>query len=170
METIGTTNPAQGMIGVSEASSTTRTFWITWLGWMLDSFDLGIYIFILIPALSELLTLEGIAVTRGAVAQYGGYLFSIFMLGWACSMFWGWMADRIGRVRVMCLTILVYSVFTALCGLAVGLLSFAVFRFFAGFGVGGEWAAGTRCCRRPWMRRTACGLRAGCIPRPRSAS
>jgi MFS family permease len=29
---------------------------------------------------------------------------------------WGWAADRYGRVRVMCWTVLVYSVFTALCG------------------------------------------------------
>jgi MFS family permease len=42
----------------------------------------------------------------------------------------------------MCLTIIVYSVFTALCGLAPGLLLFGIFRFLAGFGIGGEWAAG----------------------------
>lgn len=125
-----------------EASSQ-KIFVITWLGWMLDSFDLGIYIFILVPALTELLTLNGIAPVRANIALYGGYLFTVFMLGWACSMFWGWLADRIGRVKVMCLTILMYSVFTGLCGLAGGLLSFAIFRFLAGFGVGGEWAAGT---------------------------
>lgn len=124
-------------------SSSNKIFWITWLGWMLDSFDMGIYIFILVPAMTELLTLQGIAVSPANIARYGGYLFSIFMLGWACSMFWGWLADRIGRVKVMCITILVYSIFTALCGLAAGLLSFAVFRFMAGFGIGGEWAAGT---------------------------
>lgn len=124
-------------------SSSAKIFWITWLGWMLDSFDLGIYIFILVPALTELLAANGLEVNRATVALYGGYLFSVFMVGWACSMFWGWLADRIGRVRVMCITILVYSVFTGACGLAAGLLSFAVFRFLAGFGVGGEWAAGT---------------------------
>jgi MFS family permease len=58
-------------------------------------------------------------------------------------MFWGWLADRIGRVSVMCLTILVYSIATAMCGLAGGVLFFAVFRFVSGFGIGGEWAAGT---------------------------
>lgn len=124
-------------------ASPQKIFVITWLGWMLDSFDLGIYIFILVPALTELLTLNGIAPVRANIALYGGYLFTVFMLGWACSMFWGWLADRIGRVKVMCLTILMYSVFTGLCGLAGGLLSFAIFRFLAGFGVGGEWAAGT---------------------------
>jgi MFS family permease len=125
------------------AVSPARIFWASWSGWMLDGFDSGIYLFVLVPALSELLRLQGIEVSKANIALYGGYLFTIFMLGWACSMFWGAMADRFGRVRIMCLTILTYSVFTGLCGLSYGLLSFAVFRFLAGFGIGGEWAAGT---------------------------
>jgi MFS family permease len=110
---------------------------------MLDGFDITIYVFVLVPALTDLLRADGIEPTQAMIALYGGYLFTIFMLGWACSMFWGWLADRIGRVNVMCMTILVYSISTALCGLAGGVLSFAVFRFLSGFGVGGEWAAGT---------------------------
>ena len=105
---------------IPDVSSARKIFWVTWLGWMLDSFDIGIYIFILVPALTELLALEGMQPTRANVALYGGYLFSVFMLGWACSMFWGWLADRVGRVRVLCLTILVYAAFTGLCGLAWG--------------------------------------------------
>lgn len=120
-----------------------RVFWAAWAGWMLDGFDSAIYIFVLVPALTELLRASNIEPSKAAIALYGGYLFTIFMLGWACSMFWGWLADRIGRVSVMCLTILVYSIATALCGLAGGVLFFAVFRFLSGFGVGGEWAAGT---------------------------
>lgn len=110
---------------------------------MLDGFDSAIYIFVLVPALTELLSASGVEPSKASIALYGGYLFTIFMLGWACSMFWGWLADRIGRVSVMCLTILVYSIATAMCGLAGGVLFFAVFRFVSGFGIGGEWAAGT---------------------------
>jgi len=124
------------------AASSARIFWATWLGWMLDGFDAGIYIYMLAPAVKELLAHDRRPVTTASVALYGGYFFSIFMLGWACSMVWGWLADRAGRVKVMCLTIITYSVFTALCGLAPGLLLFAVFRFLAGFGIGGEWSAG----------------------------
>ncbi len=120
-----------------------RAFWAAWAGWMLDGFDSGIYAYVLVPALTELLTRDGLPSDKAHIAQFGGALFSIFMVGWACSMFWGWLADRIGRVKVMCLTILVYSVGTALCGVAWSLASFAVFRFLAGFGIGGEWAAGT---------------------------
>src|SRR5271167_725371 len=109
--------------------SPARAFWAAWSGWMLDGFDSGLYIFVLVPALIDLLHSGGLEASKGNIAQYGGYLFSIFMLGWACSMFWGWLADRIGRVKVMCLTILFYSFATALCGVAWSLTSFAVFRF-----------------------------------------
>lgn len=120
-----------------------KVFWATWFGWMLDGFDSSMYSYILVSALSELLPASGIEPSKANIAIYGGLLFSIFMLGWACSMVWGWAADRYGRVRIMCWTVLVYSVFTALCGLATGIVMFALFRFVAGFGIGGEWAAGT---------------------------
>jgi MFS family permease len=125
------------------AVSPTKMFWATWFGWMLDGFDSSMYSYILVGALTELLPASGIEASRANIGFYGGLLFSIFMLGWACSMVWGWAADRYGRVRIMCWTVLVYSVFTALCGLSTGIVMFALFRFVAGFGIGGEWAAGT---------------------------
>jgi MFS family permease len=129
---------AESKPGVSPA----RIFWAAWLGWMLDGFDATVYIYVLSAAVTELLTHDGRVLSTANVPLYGGYFFSIFMLGWACSMVWGRLADRIGRVRVMCLTILTYSVFTGLCGLSPNLLLFGIFRFLAGFGIGGEWTAG----------------------------
>jgi MFS family permease len=129
--------------GVSPAVSPSRIFWATWAGWMLDGFDSAAYGLLLVSALNELLPLSGVEASKANIAVYGGVGFSVFMLGWACSMFWGWLADRIGRVRTMCITILCYSVFTALCGVVFGIASFLVLRFLVGFGVGGEWAAGT---------------------------
>jgi MFS family permease len=128
---------------LTSAVSPQRVFWATWLGWMLDGFDSSMYGYLLVAALTDLLPRSGVAASRANIGLYGGVLFSLFMLGWACSMFWGWAADRVGRVRVMTWTILVYSLFTGLCGLANGIALFAVFRFLAGFGIGGEWAAGT---------------------------
>jgi MFS family permease len=134
--------PAEAL-SVSTGISPQRVFWAAWFGWMLDGFDSAMYSYILVASLTELLPASGLAASHANIGFYGGLLFSIFMLGWACSMFWGWAADRIGRVRVMCMTVLVYSIFTALCGLSTGLVMFAIFRFIAGFGIGGEWAAGT---------------------------
>jgi MFS family permease len=136
-----TTISASG--AVPAAASPIRIFWATWAGWMLDGFDSAAYGLLLVSALTELLPLSGIEASKANIAVYGGAGFSIFMLGWACAMFWGWLADRIGRVRTMCLTILAYSIFTALCGVAIGVSTFLVLRFLVGFGVGGEWAAGT---------------------------
>ncbi|MDB5655825.1 MAG: major facilitator superfamily 1 [Tardiphaga sp.] len=130
-------------IATRAAASPIRVFWATWFGWMLDGFDSAVYGFVLVGALTELLPASGIEASRANIGLYGGLLFSIFMIGWACSMVWGWAADRYGRVRIMCWTVLVYSVFTALCGMSTGVFTFALFRFLAGFGIGGEWAAGT---------------------------
>ncbi len=130
-------------IATRAAASPIQVFWATWFGWMLDGFDSAVYGFVLVGALTELLPASGIEASRANIGLYGGLLFSIFMIGWACSMVWGWAADRYGRVRIMCWTVLFYSVFTALCGLSTGVFTFALFRFLAGFGIGGEWAAGT---------------------------
>ena len=69
---------------------------------MLDGFDSSMYGLLLVSALNELCRASGIEASKANIAVYGGLGFSIFMLGWACSMFWGWTADRIGRVRTMC--------------------------------------------------------------------
>ncbi|WP_186138760.1 MFS transporter [Burkholderia gladioli] len=119
-----------------------RVFFATWAGWTLDGFDNAIYIYVIVAALTDLLPASGYPADHAHIARFGGLMFSLFMLGWACSMLWGWCADRFGRVPAMCATILIYSIFTGACGLAPGIVSFAAFRFLTGFGIGGEWAAG----------------------------
>jgi MFS family permease len=54
----------------------------------------------------------------------------------------GVIADRIGRKRALMAAVLVYSIFTAACGLAQSVAQLAVFRILLGFGMGGEWATG----------------------------
>ena len=112
--TASVTSPA----GRAVQAGTYRVFAATWLGWMLDGFDNALYIFVIVPALSELLPASGIAASPARIGQFGGLMFSVFMLGWACSMVWGWCADRFGRVPALIATILLYSIFTGFCGLA----------------------------------------------------
>jgi hypothetical protein len=69
-----------------ESVSPARVFWATWFGWMLDGFDSSMYSYILVGALTELLPASGIAASPANIGLYGGLLFSIFMLVWACSM------------------------------------------------------------------------------------
>ena len=54
----------------------------------------------------------------------------------------GILGDRIGRAKTMLLTILLYSAFTGLSALSVGMYDFAFYRFLTGLGVGGEFAVG----------------------------
>src|SRR5215217_7257756 len=54
----------------------------------------------------------------------------------------GILADRIGRVRTLQLTIAMYTIFTVLCGFAPNFETLLVFRGLQGLGFGGEWAAG----------------------------
>ncbi|MFI7705149.1 MFS transporter [Nonomuraea sp. NPDC049480] len=54
----------------------------------------------------------------------------------------GILADRIGRVKTLMVTVVAYAVFTALCGLAPNYETLLVFRALQGLGFGGEWAAG----------------------------
>ncbi|MFC0114904.1 MFS transporter [Kibdelosporangium aridum] len=54
----------------------------------------------------------------------------------------GILADRIGRVRTLVLTVITYAVFTVACGFAPNYETLLVLRAFQGLGFGGEWAAG----------------------------
>jgi MFS family permease len=50
----------------------------------------------------------------------------------------------------MLASILVYSVFTAACGLAQSVWQLAVFRFLLGLGMGGEWTSGAAMVSETW--------------------
>ncbi|HEX5405853.1 MAG TPA: MFS transporter [Pseudonocardiaceae bacterium] len=54
----------------------------------------------------------------------------------------GMLADRIGRVRTLMITVGTYAVFTVLCGLAPTYPILLVLRGLQGLGFGGEWAIG----------------------------
>ena len=62
----------------------------------------------------------------------------------------GVIADRAGRQKALMLSIAVYSVFTAACGLSHGILELAAFRFLVGLGMGGEWATGAALVSETW--------------------
>ncbi len=119
-------------------------FWAAWTGWLLDGMDSVIYALVLGPAMVTLLPKSGIAATTGNVGLYGAILFALFLVGWGLSMVWGPLADRVGRARILMVTILVYAVFTFLSGFAQNIWELAIFRLLAGLGIGGEWSmAGT---------------------------
>src|SRR6186997_671759 len=57
------------------------------------------------------------------------------------ALFFGWLTDRLGRKKLFFITLAVYLVATAATALSWNLWTFALFRFFTGAGIGGEYAA-----------------------------
>jgi MFS family permease len=120
-------------------SNQRRGFLAAWGGVVLDGVDSFIYALVLVPALRALLPASGIEPTIGNLSFYGSLLFSVFLVGWGLAFLWGPLADRFGRVRVLMLAILCYSLFTFLGALAQTWWQLAIFRLLAGLGIGGEF-------------------------------
>ncbi|MCW2317055.1 MFS family permease [Rhodoblastus acidophilus] len=57
------------------------------------------------------------------------------------ALFFGWLTDRMGRRKLFFITLALYLTATACAGLSWDGLSFFVFRFLTGAGIGGEYAA-----------------------------
>ena len=130
------------MTRIPLTSNQRRVFLAAWGGFVLDGMDSFIYALVMVPALRELLPRSGIPGDQAHVGFYGGLLFAIFLLGWGCSLIWGPIADRFGRVVTLMLTILCYSLFTFTGAFSVNVWMLAAFRFLAGIGIGGEWSMG----------------------------
>src|SRR5437870_6032991 len=130
------------MVRVPLTPNQRRGFLAAWGGWVLDGMDSFIYALVMVPALRELLLRSGIPADQSHVGFYGGLLFALFLVGWGCSLVWGPIADRFGRVRTLMLTILCYSIFTFLGAFATSVWMLATFRLLAGVGIGGEWSMG----------------------------
>jgi len=110
-----------------------RTMSACFGGWALDAFDVQMYSFV-IPTVIGLWGLS-----RGQAGLIGTVTLLISSLGgWFC----GTLSDRFGRVRMLQITILWYSIFTFLCAFAQDFQQLFWLRALHGLGFGGEWAAG----------------------------
>jgi len=130
--------------GLSWIKDITRYQWmvflVAWLGWSLDSADFGLFALVLRPALTELL---GGNPSVSDIGRVGGLLSMTGLLGWALGgFFFGIVADYIGRVRTLALSIIMVGVFTGLQGLAPDTTVLGIFRFFTGVGTGAEIVVG----------------------------
>jgi MFS family permease len=126
------------------------------LGWLLDAFDVMLYALVLAALIGDL----------GMDLATGGRLGSLTLAASAVGgVAFGVLADRWGRTRALSLSILLYSVFTAACGLAQDVTQLAIFRVCLGIGMGGEWASGAALVSETWPaehRGKALGLMQSC--------
>lgn len=102
-------------------------------GFGLDSYD-----FQVLP-LSLTAVIAYFGISEGEAGLLTTVTLVVSALGGALA---GVLADRIGRVRTLQLTVATYTVFTVLCGFAPNFETLLVLRALQGLGFGGEWAAG----------------------------
>jgi len=110
-----------------------RTFWACASGWALDGMDFQIYPLVIGTIITLWSVDAGTAGLAGTVT-----LLSSAVGGWLG----GYLADRIGRVKTLQLTILWFSVFSLVCAVVQNFDQLLIARGVLGLGFGGEWAAG----------------------------
>ena len=116
-------------------------------GWVFDGYENFSLFLVAAPALRQLLPADQLS----HVSTYQGYIVASMLIGVGTGgVLAGVVADYLGRKRTMMLTILIYSVCTGLTGFVHSWQTFAIFRFVAGLGMGGEWATGTTLVAESW--------------------
>lgn len=140
----------------------TQYHWLVFIlaaaGWLFDCMGQRIFVLAREPAFRELL---GAAATDDDVTYWGGMATFILMIGWATGgILFGTMSDKYGRVKAMVATLLAYTIFSGLSGIARSGVEFLVYRFLCGLGVGGMFGAATTLLAEsvpPRFRTTALG-------------
>lgn len=131
------------------------------LGWLFDGFEMGIFSQVGRPAIQDLLQ----TTNEAEVGLWFNVVIACFLVGAATGgVVFGWLGDRIGRVRAMSLSVLTYALFTGLCGVVTdikigefvfsGAIQLGLLRFIASIGMGGEWSLGVALVMEVWPNRS----------------
>ncbi len=98
------------------------------LGVVFDGFD-GTILSVALPQLAPAWKLTSVQ-----IGMLGSGSFIGMLVG---ALFFGTIADRIGRLKVFVITLLTYAVFTGTCALSGGFASMFILRIVVGLGLGG---------------------------------
>lgn len=112
----------------------TRFHWMIVVGlgfsWILDGLEI------------QIVSLGGYENTLGMNATDVGISGTVYLIGQVVgALVFGRLADSLGRKKLFVLTLAIYLVASGVAGLSPTTGFFWVFRFFAGMGIGGEYAA-----------------------------
>jgi len=118
------------------------------LGWMFDGLEMGLFPLVGRPALRELLPTGS---TEEEVGRWYGVITAGFLVGAATGgVLFGWLGDKLGRIRALTLSVLVYAGSSGLCVLVTNPWELAGLRFAGALGMGGEWALGVALVMELW--------------------
>ncbi|MEX0727038.1 MAG: MFS transporter [Planctomycetaceae bacterium] len=144
------------------------------LGWMFDGLEIGLFPLVARPSLKDLVDTETITsaaanaqeaqqMVDAEIGMWIGIATAAFLIGAASGgVLFGWLGDRVGRVRAMTLSVLTYAIFSGLCGVAISPSMIVAFRFLSALGMGGEWSLGVALVMEIWPDRSR-GFLAGLI-------
>jgi MFS family permease len=148
-------NTASGPLPGDEghAQAITRGQWLVlgaaFLGWMFTGVEIGLFPLVVRPAFQSLGLIDD-----AQVAVWNSVVVAAFLLGAAAGgIAFGWLGDKIGRVRSMVIAILMYSLFTGVCAFAQHPWELGAYRFLASLGMGGEWALAVALVMECWPEK-----------------
>ena len=118
-----------------------KALWGSALGYAMDGFDLLILGFML----------RAISADLGLTPAQAASLVTATLVGAVIGgVGFGMLSDRLGRVRVLTWTIILFAVFTGFCALAQGYWDLLFYRTIAGIGLGGEFGIGMALVAEAW--------------------
>lgn len=107
------------------------------LGYFVDIYDLILFSIVRVPSLKE------IGIAEADLKSSGLFLLNMQMIGMLLGgIVWGILGDKKGRLSVLFLTILLYSLANIANGFVQTYNQYAVLRVIAGFGLAGELGVG----------------------------
>ena len=107
------------------------------LGYFVDIYDLLVF------SIVRKASLLDIGISPDKVLPEGIYIINLQMLGLVIGgILWGVIGDKLGRIKVLFGSILLYSLANFANGFAHDVNTYAVIRFIAGIGLAGELGAG----------------------------
>jgi MFS family permease len=121
------------------------------LGWLFDGLEMGMFPLVARPALQQMQLSTGAAADTNFVGNWMGIVTAAYLIGAAAGgVLFGWLGDRLGRVRAMSLSILCYSLCTGVTFFVQTPEQLTLARFCAALGMGGEWALGVALVMEVW--------------------
>ncbi len=131
---IGVTHPK--FESTTESSTLSKAIAICALGYFIDVYDIQLF------AVLRVASLKSIGIAPEQMASTGASILNAQMFGMIFGAFiWGILGDRLGRVRALYGSIVLYSLGTLACSLVQDANTYAVLRFITAIGLAGEVGA-----------------------------